>query len=201
MGSGAKKKGACTSLPSPPLLFIAIFPSHRSVLSERLEQARPKLVLKETEAKVTTPAAWWKRPRLAKGIGSNCENDWHKSQRVTERKRIQVLLLQERNFYLIFIHFKQCVLYLYDYKRLFYTDSETKLAPFPFPRFLLQEVHWIFLCFPWVCTRLPPFQMALCECNRKTALSTFQFPFSITRRECLLNCLKMMPWTEDNDIK
>ena len=28
-----------TSLPSPPLLFIAIFTSHRSPLSERLEQA------------------------------------------------------------------------------------------------------------------------------------------------------------------
>ena len=160
----------------------------------------PKLVLKATEAKVTTPAAWWKRPRLAKGIGSKCENDWHK--RITERKRIQVLMLQERNFYLIFIHFKQCVLYLYDYKtRLFYTDSETKLASFPFPRFLLQEVHLIFPRFLWVCTRLPPYKMALCECNRKTALSTFQFPFSITRRECLLNCLKMMPWTKDNDIK
>ena len=43
MGSGAKKKGArknkSTSLPSPPLLFIAIFTSHRSPLSERLEQA------------------------------------------------------------------------------------------------------------------------------------------------------------------
>ena len=52
MGSGAKKKGARknksegggevregTSLPSPPLLFIAIFTSHRSPLSERLEQA------------------------------------------------------------------------------------------------------------------------------------------------------------------
>ena len=126
----------------------------------------------------------WKRPRLAKGIGSKCENDWHK--RITERKRIQVLMLQERNFFLIFIHFKQCVLYLYDYKtRLFYTDSETKLASFLFPRFLLQEVHLIFPRFLWVCTRLPPYKMALCECNRKTALSTFQFPFSITRIECL----------------
>ena len=28
------------SLPSPPLLFIAFFTSHRSPLSERLEQAR-----------------------------------------------------------------------------------------------------------------------------------------------------------------
>ena len=28
-----------TSLPSPPLLFIAFFTSHRSPLSERLEQA------------------------------------------------------------------------------------------------------------------------------------------------------------------
>ena len=110
--------------------------------------------------------------------------EWHK--RITERKRIQVLMLQETNFFLIFIHFKQCVLYLYDYKtRLFYTDSETKLASFPFPRFLLQEVHLIFPRFLWVCTRLPPYEMALCECNRKTATSTFQFPFSITRRECL----------------
>ena len=43
VGSGAKKKGGrknkSTSLPSPPLLFIAIFTSHRSPLSERLEQA------------------------------------------------------------------------------------------------------------------------------------------------------------------
>ena len=30
-------------------------------------------------------------------------------------------------------------------------DSETKLASFPFPRFLLQEVHLIFPRFPWVC--------------------------------------------------
>ena len=30
-----------TSLPSPPLLFIAFFTSHRSALSERLEQATP----------------------------------------------------------------------------------------------------------------------------------------------------------------
>ena len=58
MGSGAKKKGARknkseeggevregtrTSLPSPPLLFIAIFTSHRSPLSERLEQANCRL--------------------------------------------------------------------------------------------------------------------------------------------------------------
>ena len=93
-------------------------------------------------------------------------------------------MLQERNFFLIFIHFKQCVLYLYDYKtRLFYTDSETKLASFPFRCFLLQEVHLIFPRFLWVCTRLPPYEMALCECNRKTATSTFQFPFSITRRQ------------------
>ena len=28
-----------SQLPSPPLLFIAIFTSHRSPLSERLEQA------------------------------------------------------------------------------------------------------------------------------------------------------------------
>ena len=32
-------KRSRTSLPSPPLLFIAIFTSHRSPLSERLEQA------------------------------------------------------------------------------------------------------------------------------------------------------------------
>ena len=34
-----------SSLPSPPLLFIAIFTSHRSPLSERLEQANLKSVL------------------------------------------------------------------------------------------------------------------------------------------------------------
>ena len=33
-------KRSCTSLPSPPLLFIAFFTSHRSPLSERLEQAK-----------------------------------------------------------------------------------------------------------------------------------------------------------------
>ena len=32
-------KRSRTSLPSPPLLFLAIFTSHRSPLSERLEQA------------------------------------------------------------------------------------------------------------------------------------------------------------------
>ena len=31
--------GSCTSLPSPPLLFIAFFTSHCSPLSEHLEQA------------------------------------------------------------------------------------------------------------------------------------------------------------------
>ena len=46
MGSGAKylkkereKIKARESLPSPPLLFIAFFTSHRSPLSEHLEQA------------------------------------------------------------------------------------------------------------------------------------------------------------------
>ena len=41
MGSGASKKERekiKASLPSPPLLFIAFFTSHRSPLSERLEQ-------------------------------------------------------------------------------------------------------------------------------------------------------------------
>ena len=33
------REGTRTSLPSPPLLFIAFFTSHRSPLSERLEQA------------------------------------------------------------------------------------------------------------------------------------------------------------------
>ena len=37
-------KRSRTSLPSPPLLFIAFFTSHRSPVSERLEQA--SLVLK-----------------------------------------------------------------------------------------------------------------------------------------------------------
>ena len=32
-------KNSRTSLPNPPLLFIAFFTSHRSPLSERLEQA------------------------------------------------------------------------------------------------------------------------------------------------------------------
>ena len=32
-------KNSCTSLPNPPVLFIAFFTSHRSPLSERLEQA------------------------------------------------------------------------------------------------------------------------------------------------------------------
>ena len=36
-------KRSRTSLPSPPLLFIAIFTSHRSPLSERLEQANQPL--------------------------------------------------------------------------------------------------------------------------------------------------------------
>ena len=33
------REGTRASLPSPPLLFIAFFTSHRSPLSERLEQA------------------------------------------------------------------------------------------------------------------------------------------------------------------
>ena len=33
------REGSRTSLPSPPLLFIPFFTSHRSPLSERLEQA------------------------------------------------------------------------------------------------------------------------------------------------------------------
>ena len=43
MGSGAKKKGARQNKSEgggPHLLFIAIFTSHRSPLSERLEQAK-----------------------------------------------------------------------------------------------------------------------------------------------------------------
>ena len=41
-GGGEEREGtltSLTSLPSPPLLFIAFFTSHRSPLSERLEQA------------------------------------------------------------------------------------------------------------------------------------------------------------------
>ena len=34
------REGTRTSLPSPPLLFIAFFTSHRSPLSECLEQAK-----------------------------------------------------------------------------------------------------------------------------------------------------------------
>ena len=39
-GGEVREGGSRTSLPSPPLLFIAFFTSHRSPLSERLEQAR-----------------------------------------------------------------------------------------------------------------------------------------------------------------
>ena len=39
------REGSRTSLPSPPLLFIGFFTSHRSPLSERLEQAIFCLVL------------------------------------------------------------------------------------------------------------------------------------------------------------
>ena len=45
-----------TSLPSPPLLFIAFFTLHRSPLSERLEQAKPKLnsrKVRQTLSKLT----------------------------------------------------------------------------------------------------------------------------------------------------
>ena len=38
-------KRSRTSLPSPPLLFIAFFTSHRSPLSERLEQAKTLTML------------------------------------------------------------------------------------------------------------------------------------------------------------
>ena len=46
---GARKNkseggGEVTSLPSPPLLFIPFFTSHRSPLSERLEQAKVMIV-------------------------------------------------------------------------------------------------------------------------------------------------------------
>ena len=41
-------KRSRTSLPSPPLLFIAFFTSHRSPLSERLEQATKRLKLQTT---------------------------------------------------------------------------------------------------------------------------------------------------------
>ena len=41
-------KRSRTSLPSPPLLFIAFFTSHRSPLSERLEQAITKHTALET---------------------------------------------------------------------------------------------------------------------------------------------------------
>ena len=37
------REGSRTSLPSPPLLFIAFSTPHRSPLSERLEQAKPKI--------------------------------------------------------------------------------------------------------------------------------------------------------------
>ena len=37
---GRGERGNSTSLPRPPLLFIAFFTSHRSPLSERLEQAK-----------------------------------------------------------------------------------------------------------------------------------------------------------------
>ena len=39
-GGGEVREGSRTSLPSPPLLFIGFFTSHRSPLSERLEQAK-----------------------------------------------------------------------------------------------------------------------------------------------------------------
>ena len=42
-------KRSRTSLPSPPLLFIAFFTSHRSPLSERLEQASLKLTWPQTQ--------------------------------------------------------------------------------------------------------------------------------------------------------
>ena len=41
-----------TSLPSPPLLFIAFFTSHCSPLSERLEQANRGLTLTQTHTHV-----------------------------------------------------------------------------------------------------------------------------------------------------
>ena len=44
-------KRSRTSLPSPPLLFIAFFTSHRSPLSERLEQATSSL---ESHSKVNS---------------------------------------------------------------------------------------------------------------------------------------------------
>ena len=37
------REGSRTSLPSPPLLFIAFFTLHRSPLSESLEQATPQV--------------------------------------------------------------------------------------------------------------------------------------------------------------
>ena len=39
------REGSRTSLPSPPLLFIAFFTLHRSPLSERLEQAIAEEIL------------------------------------------------------------------------------------------------------------------------------------------------------------
>ena len=54
MGSGAKKKGARKNKSEgggePPLLFIAIFTSHRSPLSERLEQAKRSGTRLKTES-------------------------------------------------------------------------------------------------------------------------------------------------------
>ena len=73
---------------------------------------------------------------------SNCcskrEDDWQIS--VRETKQIQVLLSQERNFYLMFIHFKHvasCLLMIITIilKRFFYTDRQPKLASFLFPPF------------------------------------------------------------------
>ena len=52
-------KRSRTSLPNPPLLFIAIFTSHRSPLSERLEQASLALARELSSAKMepTNPRA------------------------------------------------------------------------------------------------------------------------------------------------
>ena len=43
---------------SPPLRFIAVFTSHRSPLSERLEQARPSLSRKTLDNNRTSTRLW-----------------------------------------------------------------------------------------------------------------------------------------------
>ena len=81
MGSGAKKKGA----RSPPLLFIAIFTSHRSPLSERLEQAIQMLIQNsrlhpDFFAKNMSLSNRWStetfKKRRKKAFSMTCRRDW-----------------------------------------------------------------------------------------------------------------------------